>query len=87
MEAGALNPAPNLHRSRYIVYRERLEIMSAKPTIKSTKTLSSAASRELVRSVTSVRLTPARRDTLRKYGEAATAAFAAPLPHGVRRTK
>lgn len=61
--------------------------MSAKPAIKLTKPLSMAASRELVRSVTSVRLTQERRETLRKYGEAATAAFAAPLPHGVRRSK
>ncbi|MFM0689268.1 hypothetical protein PQQ77_25060 [Paraburkholderia strydomiana] len=65
----------------------RDETMSAKPAIKLTKPLSMAASRELVRSVTSVRLTQERRETLRQYGELATAAFSAPLPHGVRRAK
>jgi len=66
---------------------QKKKTMPSKPVIKSTKALPAAASRELVRNVAAVRLTPARRDELRQYATKVAQAFSAPLPHGVRRCK
>jgi hypothetical protein len=59
--------------------------MAAKPIIQSTRRLTRRDSRALVRSVTSVTLTDERREQLRRYAADLQKAFAAPLPHGVRR--
>ena len=73
----------------YFHLREMHEptVMSTKPHIQPTPTLSAESSRELVRSIRSVTLTTERRDALRGYANAALRAFAAPLPQGPVRKK